>query len=655
MKQTLKIFLPILLCVSAIFAQSIEANWTVQAIFTEYIYEVRDVYPAPGTSPEDSELTYTSTVSWPSSGQALWSTPVNSFTPDDTLSTLWLPFPNPDILAIAGGLITGDWTSPGIAIDVFFDDSGDDAGQFEISGGSTFPTTTTENCSTAAVISDADSYGQWAKQPGYWNNTDGIDNDGDGEVDEDDEGHSYTFGNGILESSILALFSAPDLVNGVYGVDYGTTPESYEDVNGNGEFDAGVDNVVGGELTAMPSWGKSIVTYTYDADGNQVPLTMNLYWETHPGVLEDSGIDADGLINQSLGLPTLPSDTVSVTAAIALAIANGVEPVNPTDHPVIGAGGLDAATAAALGMIPAEHADSTVLLWQHDHASGTLLPPGQQPYSHGNVSANKGVLFDPTSPGFAPTGGYMTLNTLMAGQIFGSFYSGYLQNGVDGETAGIAAAGAVGSYLEADSATVGNAASATLLGIYNACIDAGADEATCHGAVGTAGGTVALTTTAAVCDTCWVDDSDVTSGWEDYYGYMIPTPGQLVVEVDNVCIPIHTTTRPTAVFVNSIFLAADESAPMAQEFELHGNYPNPFNPSTTIKFSTEMFSNVKVTIYNTLGQEVTTLFNNVMNAGTYELNWFGRDKNGAAVPTGMYFYRIQSNDRVLDGKMLLLK
>jgi hypothetical protein len=136
---------------------------------------------------------------------------------------------------------------------------------------------------------------------------------------------------------------------------------------------------------------------------------------------------------------------------------------------------------------------------------------------------------------------------------------------------------------------------------------------------------------------------------------MIPTPGQLVVEVDNICVPIHTTTRPTAVFVNSIFLSADESAPMAQEFELHGNYPNPFNPSTTIKFSTEVFSDVKVTIYNTLGQEVTTLFNNVMNAGTYELNWFGRDKNGAAVPTGMYFYRIQSNDRVLDGKMLLLK
>ena len=68
-----------------------------------------------------------------------------------------------------------------------------------------------------------------------------------------------------------------------------------------------------------------------------------------------------------------------------------------------------------------------------------------------------------------------------------------------------------------------------------------------------------------------------------------------------------------------------------------------------------MFSKVKVTIYNTMGQEVKTLYNDAMNAGTYKLKWHGRDNNGTAVPSGMYFYRVSSNDRTLNGKMLLLK
>ena len=275
MNKMLKTFLPFLVSLNALFAQNIEANYRVTAIWTEYLYEIRESYPAPGMSPEDENLTYDATISWPSSAMPLYTLTGTTFVPGDTLPALWLPFPGPEYLAIAGGLITGDFTQPGIALDVFFDDSGDDAGNFSIGDGSTFPTTTTENCSTAAVISDAASVGVWEKQPGYWNNTDGVDNDGDGEIDEEDEGATYTFGNGILESSILALFQAADLVNGVYGVDYGKTPESYVDENGNGQFDSG-EEVIGGENTAMPSWGKAQVTYTQDADGNNIPLTLHL-------------------------------------------------------------------------------------------------------------------------------------------------------------------------------------------------------------------------------------------------------------------------------------------------------------------------------------------------------------------------------------------
>ena len=677
MNKMLKTFLPFLVSLNALFAQNIEANYRVTAIWTEYLYEIRESYPAPGMSPEDENLTYDATISWPSSAMPLYTLTGTTFVPGDTLPALWLPFPGPEYLAIAGGLITGDFTQPGIALDVFFDDSGDDAGNFSIGDGSTFPTTTTENCSTAAVISDAASVGVWEKQPGYWNNTDGVDNDGDGEIDEEDEGATYTFGNGILESSILALFQAADLVNGVYGVDYGKTPESYVDENGNGQFDSG-EEVIGGENTAMPSWGKAQVTYTQDADGNNVPLTLHLYWETNPGVLEDSGIDADGLINSSLGFPTFPMDTVSVPAAIAQAMAAGVTPPNPAMGPIVGGSGLDAATAALLGMIPAEHADSTTIGWAHDHATGTLLPPFPVPYTHGSFRGNKGVYFDPSNEGLAATGGYFTFHLLASSSIFGATFQGALAQGADVPTAGAAAVTQVATFLGVDAETAASigdaAASQSIAGIYDGCMSApGATEAACQGAVVAAGGTLALSYVASMSPDTYVDDSDALGSLpinenfptdptsetyaQDIGNYILAygVPGQLMFEVDNVCVPIHTTTRPTAIFYNTVFLETDESAPLAEKFELHGNYPNPFNPITTIKFSTEMFSKVKVTIYNTMGQEVKTLYNDAMNAGTYKLKWHGRDNNGTAVPSGMYFYRVSSNDRTLNGKMLLLK
>ena len=99
----------------------------------------------------------------------------------------------------------------------------------------------------------------------------------------------------------------------------------------------------------------------------------------------------------------------------------------------------------------------------------------------------------------------------------------------------------------------------------------------------------------------------------------------------------------------------DEDAPLAEKFELHGNYPNPFNPITNIKFSTEMLSDVKVTIYSLTGRQVAVLYDAVMNAGTYNMRWFGKDGNGNKVPSGVYFYEVKSNNRVKRGKMLLLK
>ncbi len=90
--------------------------------------------------------------------------------------------------------------------------------------------------------------------------------------------------------------------------------------------------------------------------------------------------------------------------------------------------------------------------------------------------------------------------------------------------------------------------------------------------------------------------------------------------------------------------------------KLHGNYPNPFNPSTQITFFVEKDAHVQVSIYNILGKKVVTLFDNDAPVGLHTVRWNAQDSNGGKVTSGYYIYRISmSNGKVFTGKMLLLK
>ena len=79
------------------------------------------------------------------------------------------------------------------------------------------------------------------------------------------------------------------------------------------------------------------------------------------------------------------------------------------------------------------------------------------------------------------------------------------------------------------------------------------------------------------------------------------------------------------------------------DFALSQNYPNPFNPSTSIEFSVPVGANVTLTIYNLLGQIVTTLVNEEVSAGHYSTVWNGTDGNGYQVSSGIYFYEMKAN------------
>jgi len=91
-------------------------------------------------------------------------------------------------------------------------------------------------------------------------------------------------------------------------------------------------------------------------------------------------------------------------------------------------------------------------------------------------------------------------------------------------------------------------------------------------------------------------------------------------------------------------------SPLPLDFVLEQNFPNPFNPSTKIKYSVPEFSHVQIIVYDALGTETAVLVNEQKQPGTYELNFEGQN-----LSSGVYIYRLKANGNILSRKMLLMK
>jgi hypothetical protein len=89
---------------------------------------------------------------------------------------------------------------------------------------------------------------------------------------------------------------------------------------------------------------------------------------------------------------------------------------------------------------------------------------------------------------------------------------------------------------------------------------------------------------------------------------------------------------------------------IAKEFILHNNYPNPFNPITYIKFSIPKQSQIELSIWNSVGEKVTTLVDEIRFSGTYTVPF-----DATSFSSGMYFYSLKAGDQNLTNKMMLLK
>ncbi len=126
------------------------------------------------------------------------------------------------------------------------------------------------------------------------------------------------------------------------------------------------------------------------------------------------------------------------------------------------------------------------------------------------------------------------------------------------------------------------------------------------------------------------------------------------VSVNNIVISGDTVIADLFVGLSSgINSEIDQLRPGS--IELGQNYPNPFNPSTSISFTTTKGGIAELTIYNVIGEKVTTLFEKYVSPGTKTIEWNGTDKNGNAVSSGIYFYRLLFETENSTKKMTLLK
>lgn len=139
--------------------------------------------------------------------------------------------------------------------------------------------------------------------------------------------------------------------------------------------------------------------------------------------------------------------------------------------------------------------------------------------------------------------------------------------------------------------------------------------------------------------------------------FMFPAPPPAAGTEFTLCVTATIGESTESICETVVILAGDDGTDSGAPADLGAvNHPNPFNPSTTISFQLPAASQVSVSVYNMLGQEVARLVDNqAYGAGPHEIIWDGRTEGGEAAASGVYFYKITAGSDVVTKKMLLTK
>ncbi|MBN2830250.1 MAG: T9SS type A sorting domain-containing protein [Candidatus Cloacimonetes bacterium] len=133
--------------------------------------------------------------------------------------------------------------------------------------------------------------------------------------------------------------------------------------------------------------------------------------------------------------------------------------------------------------------------------------------------------------------------------------------------------------------------------------------------------------------------------WNDnsYFEFEVVVTNNLGTSSQNISVPLQGLYTPNADDVNQAYFTSLK------------NYPNPFNPETTISFTLKQREHVTLEIFNAKGQLVNKLVSETLNAGTHSLVWKGNDKDGKKAASGVYFYRLTTPTISSAERMLLMK
>jgi PKD repeat protein len=121
-------------------------------------------------------------------------------------------------------------------------------------------------------------------------------------------------------------------------------------------------------------------------------------------------------------------------------------------------------------------------------------------------------------------------------------------------------------------------------------------------------------------------------------------------DFDDFCISATASSND-----GGVALGDDQGATLPEKFSLGQNFPNPFNPTTTIYFSLTEPGEVQLIVYNVLGEKVRTLVYGPHETGEFAVTWDGKDLNGQSVASGIYLYRLTVNSESITKKMVLMK
>ena len=184
-----------------------------------------------------------------------------------------------------------------------------------------------------------------------------------------------------------------------------------------------------------------------------------------------------------------------------------------------------------------------------------------------------------------------------------------------------------------------------------------ADQTPADTCFGIAEGSRGYHTTTIPCDR---QDPKLAEYWEDHYSHYSETPADssrqdhyLHHRGNPGCVYLTSTCGPSTATATAI---EAEAAITPSAFVLGANYPNPFNPATTIPLTVPAGAEeVDLTIYNVLGQPVYHVWNGSLAAGKHRLAWDGQDAQGQPVAAGVYLYRLQVGDQTRIRKMVKIE